>query len=438
MKTIHRFYRRIILAAVLCSVTRVLAASPTALFPVARGIKYGFIDETGKIVVEPQFDLTGAQQWGEPTFAEGLQPINVGDAWGYIDATGRVAVAPQFEAALPFSGGLAAVRVAEKNAAGYRTGRDYWGYIDHNGQFVIKPAFYAAGSFSEGLAFVVVDGKVGYINPAGRMIIEPQFKSWSTLSNFREGLACVQVGDKAWEFIDKTGAVAIPPSFEQCSAFSDGLAAVTKQGEARARSGYIDRTGKMVIADKFKTWRFSEGLARVEEMYGRPAFIDRSGKVVFHPDDATDASWFEPFSGGSRGRQVSIRTEWCRDSWVHRPIRASRYSAEVQHWHIIRERLGIRDGMREVRLYQSARQGCVGSDWPAGSSSTVTTAISGNDHPRHHCSCRRLSRAAEGTTGSHNRHVFQFRQGTLVTAHIRRGWGRSRKLLSISWREIRS
>jgi hypothetical protein len=81
------------------------------------GNKRGFIDKTGKVVIEPQFD-------GAESFSEGLAAVKVGGVngnggkYGYIDRMGKFAIALQFDEAASFSEGLAAVKVGNK-----------WGYI---------------------------------------------------------------------------------------------------------------------------------------------------------------------------------------------------------------------------------------------------------------------------------------------------------------------
>jgi hypothetical protein len=86
------------------------------------GQKYGFIDRTGKTLINPQFDLTEG-------FSEGLAAVEIGKKWGYIDATGKMVIAPQdWSSAKPFHNGLAQV---------VTHGR--WGYIDKTGKYVWGP-----------------------------------------------------------------------------------------------------------------------------------------------------------------------------------------------------------------------------------------------------------------------------------------------------------
>lgn len=71
-----------------------------------------------------------------------------------------------------------------------------WGYINKFGIIVIKPQFDKALFFSEGLAVVEIDKKYGYIDKAGKTVVIPRL-DWA--SGFSEGLAAVNIGGNFWE-----------------------------------------------------------------------------------------------------------------------------------------------------------------------------------------------------------------------------------------------
>lgn len=85
---------------------------------------------------------------------------------GYVERdTETLRIPMQYEAAKPFRNGLAAVRI---------DGR--WGYIDRSGDLVIQPAYTDAAPFYGEFAEVRVHDASGIIDRRGRMILRPQFK----------------------------------------------------------------------------------------------------------------------------------------------------------------------------------------------------------------------------------------------------------------------
>jgi serine/threonine protein kinase/predicted DNA-binding WGR domain protein len=221
------------------------------------GSKWGYINQTGQVIIQPQFDSAGK-------FYEGLLAVEIGDNWGYIDKTGQVVIRPQFDSADAFSEGLAAVRISDKR-----------GYIDKRGEEVIPAQFDEAWQFSEGLAKIKIDNKWGYIDKTGQVIIQPQFTS---IASFSEGLASVEIDNK-WGYIDKTGRVVIQPQFDYASRFEEGLALVL----INKKGGYINQKGEVVIQPQFDALGpFAEGLAvvKIGKQYG---YIDQNGKVIIQP-----------------------------------------------------------------------------------------------------------------------------------------------------------
>lgn len=88
---------------------------PPPDLPVWHRGKQGYIDKTGKFVINPQFDGAG-------DFSEGLARVCIGGSyppccggkWGYIDRTGKILINPQFDYAEDFSEGLAVVDIGAK------------------------------------------------------------------------------------------------------------------------------------------------------------------------------------------------------------------------------------------------------------------------------------------------------------------------------------
>lgn len=261
-----------------------LATLGGELHPYLQHSKWGFIDETGKIIVSAQY-----QNYGK--LSEGLIAVHNGQKWGFIDTTGKVVIDFQFEDPQniapynpKFSEGLACVQVA---------GDDGWnrfGYIDKSGKFRIQPKYKHAFNFSDGLAFVLVGLKYGYINKSGSLVIKP--KSYHLDDGFSEGLATIAITNEnstdKWGFIDTTGKIAIQPQFDWASDFYEGRAAV----KIKDKLGFIDKTGKIVVQPVYdQVGSFSDGLAPVAVsdtplnprdifLNGKWGYIDKFGSIV--------------------------------------------------------------------------------------------------------------------------------------------------------------
>ena len=94
-----------------------------------------------------------------PVFDEGLTLVKKDGKWGYIDHTGKVVIDFEYDWTDYFSEGLAAV---EKDGK--------CGYIDYTGKVVIDFEYYLASSFSQGLAVVRKDEKLVDIDHEGNII----------------------------------------------------------------------------------------------------------------------------------------------------------------------------------------------------------------------------------------------------------------------------
>lgn len=166
-----------------------------------------------------------------------------------------------------------------------------YGYLDTAGRVLIEAQFKDARQFSEGLTAVEVDGRWGYIDRNGQMAIRPQFHKAKA---FRHGRALVEVSPDSSRYIDRTGKVAAELNVSgsiYARDFSEGLAAVYVEDRGRfeclpgvdqdvrekyndsslyvsrqlcGRWGFIDPAGTFDVEPHFiEAFSFSEGLAAV-------------------------------------------------------------------------------------------------------------------------------------------------------------------------------
>jgi hypothetical protein len=136
------------------------------------------------------------------------------------------------------------------------------GYITKAGKFAfVLPTLDSdrAGEFHEGLAPVDLNEgmcsatnrcEFKYINPRGKVVIQPSKGAFTSAGAFSEGVAPVATGggDREadgflpvtnWGFIDRRGKLVVPGLFEQAGSVSEGLASACLSGKC----GYIRLTG---------------------------------------------------------------------------------------------------------------------------------------------------------------------------------------------------
>src|SRR6187551_2876556 len=86
---------------------------------------------------------------------------------------------------------------------------------------------------------VPVDGKMGFINDRGEMIIPPTFQ---IAQEFAEGLCAVRVNGR-YGFINNTGTLVIPAEFDYATQFVEGLALVYTNGKPQ----FITKLGTLAF-----------------------------------------------------------------------------------------------------------------------------------------------------------------------------------------------
>ena len=120
--------------------------------------------------------------------------------------------------------------------------------------------------------------KLGLLLSAPLFFLYSCFSSPSAPQKDRS-LLPLQCSNNQSGYIDRTGKIVISPQFNEAHWFEDGLA-VVKIG---SKFGFIDKTGKIVINPQFDqaNW-FEEGLS-VVNIGDKWGYIDKTGKIVINP-----------------------------------------------------------------------------------------------------------------------------------------------------------
>ncbi|MBQ7432168.1 MAG: WG repeat-containing protein [Lachnospiraceae bacterium] len=154
---------------------------------VSQGGKWALIDSSLQPITEFVYDDIVRDEYNT-CINSGVVFAQKDGSYYMLDANGKLISESGFEDVKPFAeNGPAAVCVEGK-----------WGFADTQGNMVIEPQYEDADSFQTGLAEVCVDEKWGYINTANTIVVEPQFDAAKPFSS--SGIAAVQEDD-TWSYI---------------------------------------------------------------------------------------------------------------------------------------------------------------------------------------------------------------------------------------------
>lgn len=200
-------------------------------------------------------NITVAPQWSSVKMLSGDRlSAYKNEKYALIDLNGEVLSGYQWSDISKFSNDGLCV-VAKLDTARSTRWTDYWlfGLMDTNGKLVgdvtweqlgasksrsYGPYVYAP-TFYDDLIPVCKDGKWGFINQKGEVVVSPQY---AEVKNFSDGLAAVKTSSGRWGFIDTTGKMVISVKYSDVSSFSNGRADVCLNGAWQI----IDKHGKLV------------------------------------------------------------------------------------------------------------------------------------------------------------------------------------------------
>jgi hypothetical protein len=242
MNTIYYFVRTILFISILfflaCNRDKY---SDNELFKIRVGNHYGFIDNSGKVVISPKFDACGM-------FSEGLAYARKDTLLGFINHQGEFLIKivdtskyksidfsdttwkkqKYYNKDIPFEylevfrdSTLGYTYKEEKTSSGLRWNTN-WDF-GHKDDLIFKgiPNINEI-KFVDGLApfYDKKTEKFGYMDKNGKYVILPKF---TVANSFHEGLALVKE-EKVFRFIDATGKYAFQGSYDKANSFSCGKA----------------------------------------------------------------------------------------------------------------------------------------------------------------------------------------------------------------------
>lgn len=286
--------------------------------------QYGFIDETGEFVIDPDFDIA----W---SFVRGTAVVKNNGKYGLIDKMGDWVVEPTYDSVIPFSADCFIIMQDS-----------VFGFMEHGTGTILIPAQYEqVYYYTEDLCVVQKSRALGIVNSFGVLVCAPQLQDLKEMlgplatvvqsdtsdemamllsiidgGNTRVGLINQRgdyvtpckyddmfedplngfyypfiraeqfendstIGDVpvligSYGIIDTSGKILTEPMFEEMPVYGDGMFRVRLHG----KYGFADSNGKVVIPANWEyAVAFSEGKAIVSDN-SNSSIINKSGKVL--------------------------------------------------------------------------------------------------------------------------------------------------------------
>ena len=281
---------------------------------------YGYIDKTGEMVIQPQFNFAGQ-------FHEGVARVQDPETkkYGIIDKTGNVVIPLEYGRN---NNGAYVHEPSDGLILAYDEPNGYWGYFDTKGNIAIPFQYAYADDFKNGYAKVTLGQKETYIDKTGRDILADHYEYPEQLPVDGEPAALFSVRDttatdrNAYYLLNSSGQVIAGPyeSFGRGGfdkEFVNGLMPVTKYDSKNYDHlhGYINTAGQEVIpCGTYKTSNsnaFVDGYALVSTQDYTRVIINTAGQITATlPQDLKYNA--EKWSGGflAVSSDESGRTRW--------------------------------------------------------------------------------------------------------------------------------
>lgn len=213
---------------------------------------YGLIDRVNSKLLPLEYDFIGE-------LIEQRMVVNKENNYGYADNNGKIVIPLKFHAATNFSKGYAIVKTVHStysliNSAGdsilngnfsnleFISGTSlikaksngFFGVLNLNGDTIVDFNYDYIGKISGNLVVIAKDGKYGYMNSMGKIVLLPKYnytKEALLWNEFDQGYAKYLRKEK-FGIIDTSGKEVVPAIFENIKEYNpNGLFPVKKRGK---------------------------------------------------------------------------------------------------------------------------------------------------------------------------------------------------------------
>jgi hypothetical protein len=154
-----------------------------------------------------------------------------------------------------------------------------FGFMNQIGDFIAQPIYESVGNFSGGLAWVRLDGKLGFIDTSGTMVIKPNF---SNVTNFDpvSRIARVKDSNEKFCFINEKGEILnCKFDVDKCSKFSNGFATF-REGKNEGLMNAKFETVIEPLYDNIKEWSEKHVIFVSNKNFG---IMTTKGEVICEP-----------------------------------------------------------------------------------------------------------------------------------------------------------
>lgn len=265
------------------------------VFPVVVDDKMGFIDGQGNVVIEPRFT------WLVHGDCERIGPdMRIHDDYFKDRVTAGGAIAPARGMADFFSPFLCGASVVCQD--------QLFGYVDESGVVIAEPQYSTVSVFQGQVGWVHKDDGYALIDRNGRELAG----KFGEVGKFGCGIAPVRVDGK-WGFIDTTGRLVAPPSFDhvgyhgadplslllqQIALVVGDMCSVSREG----KYALICARGELLTSFQYDRIRLDEGGLAVCTGPNGDSVISSEGDILFENVPY-------PISGTPTRRCVKVRQD---------------------------------------------------------------------------------------------------------------------------------